>query len=40
MPFQAVYKNWRFGRDGQPASIPKRLEQVTGNPATDDAADN
>ena len=25
---------------GQFASIPKRLEQVTGNPSTDDAADN
>ena len=29
-----------FGRDGEFASVPKRLEQVTGNPSTDDAADN
>jgi hypothetical protein len=29
-----------FGRDGWFAGIPKRFEQVTGNPFTDDAADN
>jgi hypothetical protein len=40
MPFQAVYEKWGFGRGGYAASIPKGLEQVTGNPATDDAANN
>jgi hypothetical protein len=37
MQFHAVYEKWGFGRF---ANIPKRLEQVTGNPSTDDAANN